>query len=35
MSYKVETKDLEKALVKEVMKIAENKRNTILKQWVI
>ena len=31
-AYKVETKDLEKALVKEVMKIAENKRNTILKQ---
>ena len=28
-AYKVETKDLEKALVKEVMKIAENKRNTI------
>ena len=31
-AYKVETKDLEKALIKEVVEIAEKKRNTIVKQ---
>ena len=31
-AYKVDTEDLEKSLVKEVMKIAEQKSNTILKQ---
>ena len=31
-AYKVETKELENALIKEVTKIAEQKRNTILKE---
>ncbi len=31
-AYKVETKNLEKALIKEVVEIAEKKRNTIVKQ---
>ena len=31
-AYKVETKNLERALIKEVVEIAEKKRNTILKQ---
>ena len=31
-AYKVETKDLEKALIKEVVEIADKKRNTIIKQ---
>ena len=34
-AYKVETNELENALIKEVTKIAEQKRNTILKQWKI
>ena len=31
-AYKVETNELENALIKEVTKIAEQKRNTILKE---
>ena len=34
-AYKVETNELENALIKEVTKIADQKRNTILKGWKI